>query len=72
MAGRVESRFDAETVVRAATLTEQGRFEIQLRDSGGKMHVVSLPLAVAVDLGFLICDVSKAAPYLLGGRRKRR
>lgn len=69
MASSIESRFDAETVVRVATLTEQGRLEIQLRDSAGKMYVVSLPLPVAVDLGHLICDVSKAAPYLVGGHR---
>jgi hypothetical protein len=72
MASSVESRFDAEAVVRAATIAEQGRFEIQLRDSAGKTHVVSLPLAVAVDLGYLICDVSEGAPYLVGGHRRRR
>ena len=72
MARSVESRFDAETVVRASTLTEQGRFEIHLKDSGGKTHVVSLPLSVAVELGFLICDVSEAAPYLVGGHRRRK
>ncbi len=72
MVSRVGSRFDAETLVRAATLAEQGRFEIQLKDSRGKTHVVSLPLAVAVDLGYLICDVAQAAPYLVGGHRPRR
>jgi hypothetical protein len=71
-ASSVQSRFDAETVVRTATLTEQGRLEIQLKDSEGRIHVVSLPLPVAVDLGYLTCDVSKGAPYLVGGRRPRR
>jgi hypothetical protein len=68
----VDSRFDAETIVRAATLIERGRFEIHLKDSRGQTHVVSLPLPVAVDLGCLICDASEAAPYLLGGHRQRR
>ena len=72
MAKSVKSRFDAEAVVRAATITEQGRFEIELTDSAGKTHVVSLPLAVAVDLGNLIRDVSDAAPYLVGGHRRRK
>jgi len=72
MAGSVESRFDAEAVVRTATLTDQGRFEIQLRDARGQVHVVSLPLHAAVELGYLICDVSKAAPYLVGGFRRAR
>jgi hypothetical protein len=70
MASNVDSRFDAETVVRTATLTGRGRFEIELRDSRGKIHVISLPLAAAVDLGFLICDISEAAPYLVGGIRR--
>lgn len=65
-------RFDAEAVVRAVTLVGRGRFEIHLKDSRGQTRVVSLPLPVAVDLGRLICDASDAAPYLLGGRRKRR
>lgn len=72
MASSVESRFDAETVVRTATITQQGRFEIELKDSAGKTHVVSLPLPAAVDLGYLICDVAEGAPYLVGGHRRRR
>jgi hypothetical protein len=72
MAKSARSRFDAEAVVRAATITEHGRFEIELRDSAGKTHVVSLPLPVAVDLGNLIRDVSEAAPYLVGGHRRRK
>ena len=63
----VDSRFDAETVVRTATITARGRFEIELRDSGGKSHVISLPLSTAVDLGCLIYDLSQGAPYLVGG-----
>jgi hypothetical protein len=70
MAGSVESRFDAETVVRIETLVERGRLEVRLKDSRGQTHVVSLPLPAAVDLGNLICDVSNAAPYLLGGHRR--
>jgi hypothetical protein len=66
-----EPRFDAETVVRTATVTEHARFEIELKDAQGKIQVVSLPLAAAVDLGALICDVSENAPYLVGGFRRR-
>ena len=64
------SRFDAETVVRTATVTDRGRFEIELRDARGNIHVVSLPLSTAVDLGGLIHDLSQGAPYLLGGPRR--
>jgi hypothetical protein len=71
MATRVESRFDAEMVVRTATVTERARFEIELKDAQGKIHVVSLPLSAAVHLGCLICDVSENAPYLVGGFRRR-
>jgi hypothetical protein len=66
----IDSRFDAETVVRTAAIPERGRFEIELRDSQGKVHVVSLPLSIAADLGYLICDVWERAPYLLGGVRR--
>jgi hypothetical protein len=72
MSSSADSRFDAETIVRTATVTDRGRFEIELRDSRGKSHVVSLPLSAAVDLGCLICDVSEAAPYLMGGIRRAR
>ncbi|HSA89259.1 MAG TPA: hypothetical protein VLF42_05090 [Burkholderiales bacterium] len=54
------------------TLVERGRFEIHLKDSRGQTHVVSLPLPVAVDLGWLISGASDAAPYLIGGHRQRR
>lgn len=67
----VASRFDAETVVRTATVTERGRFEIELKDAQGRIQVVSLPLSAAVDLGFLICEISENAPYLIGGFRGR-
>jgi hypothetical protein len=66
------SRFDAETVVRTATVPERGRFEIELRDARGNIHVVSLPLSTAVDLGGLIHDLSEGAPYLLGGAHRTR
>jgi hypothetical protein len=68
----VDFGFDAETVVRTATITETGRFEIELRDAQGTSCVVSLPLAAAVDLGCLISDLSEAAPYLIGGFRRTR
>jgi hypothetical protein len=72
MTRSVESRFEAETVVRTATITDRGRFEIELRDSRGNIHVVSLPLSTAVDLGRLIYDISEGAPYLIGGARGTR
>ena len=71
-AGSVDSRFEAETVVRTASVPESGRFEIELRDSQGKICVVSLPLSTAVDLGCLISDLSEGAPYLIGGFRRTR
>src|SRR5262245_25293157 len=71
-ADSVESRFDADTVVRTATRIAHGRLEIELRDAQGNVHVVSLPLAQAVDLGCLISDVSENAPYLIGGFRRNR
>lgn len=67
---RTDSRFDANKVVRLATVTGKRRFEMQFSDSEGKTHVVSLPLPAAVALGCLICDVSDTAPYLMGGIRR--
>jgi hypothetical protein len=67
MAKSKHSRFDADKVVRLATLTGEGRFEMQFGDSEGKTHVVSLPLPAAVQLGRLIYDISETAPYLVGG-----
>ena len=72
MAANGASRFDADTVVRTATRIDRGRLEIELKDAQGKIHVVSLPLAAAVDLGSLISDVSENAPYLIGGLRRSR
>jgi hypothetical protein len=72
MTSNADSRFDAETVVRVATITALGRFEIELKDRGGKRHVISLPLSTAVDLGCLIHDLSQGAPYLVGGVRSAR
>ena len=64
------SRFDAQIVVRVVTLTEERRLEVHLSDARGGTHVVSLPLAAAIELGSLICDTSDAAPYLVGGIRR--
>lgn len=62
------SRFDAETVQCLASVNDRRRVEIQFSDGEGT-HVVSLPLAVAIDLGHLICDLSEKAPFLLGVQR---
>jgi hypothetical protein len=70
MGSGANGRFDAEAVVRVASVTEGGRFEIELRDSRGETRVISLPISAAVDLGCLICDVSEGAPYLVGGIRR--
>ena len=64
------SRFDAQMVMQVATLTEERRLELHLSDASGSTHVVSLPLAVAIELGCLLCDASDAAPYLVGGIRR--
>jgi hypothetical protein len=72
MASNADSRFDAETVVRVATITALGRFDIELKDSAGKRHIISLPLSTAVDLGCLIHDLSQGAPYMVGGIRAAR
>ena len=72
MTSNADSRLDAETVVRVATITALGRFEIELKDSAGKRHVISLPLPAAVNLGCLIYDLSQGAPYLVGGIRAAR
>ena len=69
MKGSVLSRFDAETVVRLATVNGDKRFEMQFSDATGKHHLVSLPIEAAVELGCLICDASESAPYLLGRAR---
>lgn len=65
-------RIDADKIVRLATLTGERRFEIELKDSQGKNHVVSLPLPEAVDLACMICDASDAAPYLVGGVKRSK
>jgi hypothetical protein len=72
MTSNADSRFDAETVLRVATITALGRFEIELKDSGGKRQVISLPLSAAVDLGCLIHDLSQGAPYLVEAIRAAR
>jgi hypothetical protein len=65
-----DSRFDAQTVGRLATVNEGRRLEMQFCDSDGKRIVVSLPLSAAVEMGCMICDVSEHAPYLVGGVRR--
>jgi hypothetical protein len=45
------------------------RFEMQFCDPEGKKILVSLPLQVAVEVACTICDVSRHAPYLVGGVR---
>lgn len=66
----MDSRFDADKVVRLVTLTAERRMEMQFEDADGNRHAVSLPLAAAVDLGCIICDLSDAAPFLVGGRQR--
>ena len=68
----MESRFDADTIERLATINDTGRFEIQFSDADGRKHVVSIPLDTAIALGSLITDVSEKAPYLLGARTPGR
>ena len=63
----MDSRFDADKVVRLVTLTAERRLEMQFADASGNVHAVSLPLRAAVDLGCIICDVSNAAPFAVGG-----
>lgn len=65
-----DSRFEAETFGRLATINEGKRFEMQFRDAAGREIVVTLPLPAAVELGCMICDVAEHAPYLVGGVRR--
>lgn len=65
----VPSRFDARDVVRVVTVTEPGTLEVELSGPAGK-HIVSLPIAAAIELGRLICDLSDHAPYLVGGAHR--
>jgi hypothetical protein len=65
-----DSRFDAQTVGRLATMNEGRRFEMQFCDSDGKKILISLPLSAAVEMGCMICDMSEHAPYLVGGVRR--
>jgi hypothetical protein len=65
-------RFIAQSVGRLTTVNEGQRFEMQFCDSDGKTIVVSLPVAAAVELGCMICDLSEHAPYLVGGARPSR
>jgi len=67
-----DTRFDAQSVDRVATVNEGRRFEMQFCDSKGNQMLVSLPLNVAVEIACMICDVSEHAPYLVGGVRRGR
>lgn len=71
MKTQTDSRFDADNVVRLATVTGKKRFEMAFGDAEGATHVVSLPLPAAVELACLICEVSETAPYLVGGIQRR-
>ena len=66
------ARFEASKVANLKTVNAGRRFEMQFSDSEGHMVVVSLPVAAAVELGCMICDVSEHAPYLVGGVRTTR
>lgn len=67
-----ELRFDAQAVGKLMTECEGRRFEIELHDGDGRTMFVSLPVASAVELGCMICDVAEHAPYLVGGVRAMR
>jgi len=70
--GMATSRFDAQKMDRLATVNDDRRLEMELRDAAGKKILVSLPLPLAVELGCMICDMSEHAPYLVGGVQTRR
>ena len=72
MHNKLRQRFEAQTVDRLATMTENRRFELELRDAEGRTILVSLPLQVAVEVACTICDASVHAPYLVGGVRLNR
>ena len=65
-------RFEASEVDNLKTVNAGRRFEMQFSDSEGRIVVVSLPVAAAVELGCMICNVSEHAPYLVGGVRTTR
>jgi hypothetical protein len=65
MPDHANSRFDAELVVRLATVTDPMRFEMQLKDAAGANHVISMPVPEVVALARLICDAYESAPYTL-------
>jgi len=66
------ARFEASEVANLKTVNAGQRFEMQFSDSEGRIVVVSLPVAAAVELGCMICNVSEHAPYLVGGVRTTR
>jgi hypothetical protein len=52
------SRFDAASVVALKTRNDARRLEIRFADAGGTEHVVSLPMAAALELAKFISDAS--------------
>jgi hypothetical protein len=67
-----ESRFEAAAVTRLVTVVEQRCFKLHLVDAEGNAHVLTLPLAQAVELGCMICDAAASAPFLVGNHSIRR
>jgi hypothetical protein len=67
-----QQRFDAQSVDRLATMTENRRFELEFCDADGRTILISLPLQIAVEVACTICDASVHAPYLVGGVRLNR
>ena len=72
MTSGADSRFDAQVVVKLATQTQRARLEMELCDSAGEHHVVSLPLPEALAMAHLLCDLEARAPYVLGAASPRK
>ena len=75
MPDRPDSRFDAEQVQALAAVNgAHRRVEIEFLDTERRLHVVSLPVDAAIELGRLICDASEGTPFLpsAGSDAKRR
>jgi hypothetical protein len=66
MVSGVDSRFDAQAVVKLATQTKRARLELEFSDAAGERHVVSLPLREALAMARLLCDLEERAPYVFG------
>jgi hypothetical protein len=70
MAAGSDSHFEAQSFGQLITANEDvRRFRMEFVDAGGRKLVVSLPVAAAVEMACLICDISEHAPYLVGGVR---